>query len=136
MAQDTNQIILVGRLTKAMKVSYRGYNNFAVSEFSIAVNDRFKKGDEWVEEASFFACKLLGKRAEGLANYMGKGQQVAIQGKLKQERWQNDDGPQQRIVIEVQNVQLLSKPQGSYNNQASEMFESEDSSGFNEDTAF
>ena len=103
---DVNHVILIGRLTKDILLKYTS-GGMAIGSFSIAVNRRTKKGEQWVEEASFFDVSLFGKSAEGLAQYLTKGKQVAVEGELRQDRWEQDGQPRSKVTIAASNVQLL-----------------------------
>ena len=89
MAADLNHVTLIGRLTRDAELKYTSAG-FAISNFSIAVNRRRKNGDQWMEEASFFEINLYGKSAESLKQYLVKGKQVAVDGELRQDRWEQD----------------------------------------------
>ncbi|MCP4350692.1 MAG: single-stranded DNA-binding protein, partial [Desulfobacterales bacterium] len=106
MSQDINRVIQVGRLTKNAELSYTT-TGFALTKMSIAVNRRKKQGDQWVDEANFFDVVIWGKRGEALQNYLVKGQQIAIEGELKQERWEKDGVKRSKVTIEASNIQLL-----------------------------
>ena len=114
---DLNHVTLIGRLTRDAELKYTP-NGFAISNFSIAVNRRRKNGEQWVEEANFFDITLYGKSAESLKQYLIKGKQVAVDGELRQDRWEQDGQPRSRVVIAANNIQLLggggSSGQGSY----------------------
>ena len=103
---DVNHVIIIGRLTKDILLKYTS-GGMAIGSFSIAVNRRTKKGEQWVEEASFFDVSLFGKSAEGLAQYLTKGKQVAVEGELRQDRWEQDGQPRSKVYISANNVQLL-----------------------------
>ncbi len=103
---DTNHVIIIGRLTKDIVLKYTS-GGMAIGSFPIAVNRRTKKGEQWVEEASFFDVSLFGKSAEGLAQYLTKGKQIAVEGELRQDRWQQDGQPRSKVTIAANNVQLL-----------------------------
>ncbi|AEE16855.1 single-stranded DNA-binding protein [Treponema brennaborense] len=103
---DLNHVTLIGRLTRDAELKYTS-GGFAISNFSIAVNRRRKNGDQWVDEASFFDINLYGKSAENLKPYLLKGKQVAIDGELRQDRWEQDGQPRSKVVIAANNVQLL-----------------------------
>ena len=103
---DVNHVIIIGRLTRDAELKYTS-GGMAIGSFSIAVNRRTKKGDQWVEEASFFDVSLFGKSAEGLAQYLTKGKQVAVEGELRQDRWQQDGQNRSKVTIAASNVQLL-----------------------------
>src|SRR5574344_621181 len=104
---DINKVILIGRLTKDMGDLRYTHEQMAIGEISIAVNRSKKVNDQWQDEASFFNCTVYGKSAENLKQYLVKGQQVAIEGSLKQERWEKDGQKFSKISVQVANLQLL-----------------------------
>lgn len=104
--EDVNYVILIGRLTRNAELKYTT-SGLAVSSFSIAVNRRKKQGDSWIDEVSFFDIGLFGKRAESLNQYLQKGGQVAVEGKLVQERWEKDGQKHSKVRVLCSNVQLL-----------------------------
>lgn len=106
MAGDINQVILVGRVTRDSELRYAA-SGTAICNFSIAVNRRVKKGDQWSDEASFFDLALWDKQAENLNKYLVKGTQVAIQGELRQDRWEKDGQKMSKVQVFVNNLQLL-----------------------------
>lgn len=106
MANDINQLVLVGRLTRDAELRYSG-GGMAICKFSVAVNRRKKTGDEWGDEASFFDVTYFGKAAEAVNQYLQKGKQVAIQGELRQNRWEQDGQSRSKVEIIANNVQLL-----------------------------
>jgi single-strand DNA-binding protein len=106
VAQDIVSVFAIGRLTRDSELKYTG-GGLAIAKFSIACNSRAKKGDEWIDEASFLEVSVFGKSAESLNQYLLKGKQIAVQGRLKQERWESDGQTRSKIVINADNVQLL-----------------------------
>ena len=74
---------------------------------SIAVNRSKKQGDQWVDEVSYFDITIWGKTAENLKPYLLKGKQIAVDGHLKQDRWEKDGQKQSRITVVADSVQLL-----------------------------
>ena len=106
MSADINSVVLVGRLTRNAELKYTA-SGAAICNFSIASNRRIKKGDEWVDQASFFDLTLWNKQAEGLSKYLTKGTQVAIQGYLQQNRWEKDGQIMTKVQIGVDNIQLI-----------------------------
>lgn len=106
MGQDINKWIGAGRLTREAELSYTN-TGYALLKFSIAVNRRKKQNDQWVDEANFFDVVVWGKRGEALDQYMVKGQQVMIEGELKQERWEKDGMKRSKVTIEATNIQLV-----------------------------
>ena len=106
MAGDINRVVLVGRLTRDAELSYTN-TGFALTKFSIAINRRKKSGDQWVDEANFFDVVIWGKRGEALNQYLTRGQQIAVEGELRQERWEKDGMKRSKVSIEATNIQLL-----------------------------
>jgi single-strand DNA-binding protein len=129
MSTDINQVILVGRLTRDAELKYTN-SGTAVSNLSVACNEAMKQQDgTWQNQGHFFDVTLWGKQAEGLQQYLTKGRQIAIQGRLKQQSWTDQQTGQNRskVVINAQSLELLAAPpnqQGSnqgyngYQNQA------------------
>lgn len=114
MANDLNVVALTGRITRDSELRYSN-GGMAIAKFSIAVNRRTKKGDQWVEDASFFDCSMFGKSAEGVNQYLNKGTQVAINAELRQNRWEQDGQSRSRVELIVNSLTLLGGPQDSQN---------------------
>ena len=106
MANDINQVVLVGRLTRDAELKYTG-SGTAIGKFSIAVNRRRKTGDQWTDEVSYFDIVLWGKSAESLNQYLVKGKQIAVNGELRQNRWEQEGQNRSKVEIVANNVQLL-----------------------------
>ena len=101
-----NHVVEIGNLTRDAEMKYLS-SGTAVLKFSIAVNERRKQGEQWVDEANFFDVVLYGKSAENLNQYLVKGKQVAVEGKLHQNRWEHEGKTMTKIEIVASNVQLL-----------------------------
>jgi single-strand DNA-binding protein len=106
MSQDFNHVIIIGRLVNDAILKYTS-GGMAIANLSLAVNRRVKKGEQWTDEVSFFESVLFGKTAEGLKPYLLKGKQIAVEGELKQDRWEQDGRSRSKVVINASNVQLL-----------------------------
>lgn len=111
MAGDINTVVLVGRVTRDAELRYTA-SGTALCNFSVAVNRRIKKGDQWSDEASFFDLTLWDKQAENVNKYLVKGTQVAVQGELRQDRWEKDGQKFSKIQVFVNNLQLLGSGRG------------------------
>lgn len=111
---DMNNVSLTGRLTTAIGIKYTT-GGTAVGKFNLAVNRSKKVNGQWTDAADFFECAWYGKSAEGLAQYLHKGKQVAITGQLRQERWTKDDQNYSRIVVVVQTLSLMGSKEDSSN---------------------
>lgn len=101
-----NHVVLVGNLTRDAELKYTN-SGLAIAHFTLAVNRRVKKDEGWQDEPGFFDCDLMGKSAEAVQQYLVKGKQVAIQGELRQDRWEQDGQRRSKVVIHVWNLQLL-----------------------------
>lgn len=101
-----NNVTLIGNLVRDMELKYTG-GGTAIGKMSIAVNERRKQGEEWVDQAHFFDMVLWGKRAEALAQYLLKGKKVGIQGRLQQQRWETDGQTRSKVEIVVEDIELL-----------------------------
>jgi len=116
---DINQVVLVGRLTRDAELRYTN-SGTAVGKMSLAVNRRRRSDSGSNEETSFFDVVLWGKTAESLNQYLQKGKQIAIQGELRQSRWEQDGQSRSRVEVHAINVQLLGggggRGDGSNNN--------------------
>ena len=114
MAGDLNVVVLVGRLTRNAELKYSQNGMSSMLRFSIAVNSRRRGADgNWSDDPNFFDCVYFSKTAEAMSQYLEKGRQVAIQGELRQSRWEGQDGQaRNRVEIFVNNLTLLSQSQG------------------------
>lgn len=106
MANDTNAVVLVGRLTRDAELKYTN-SGMAVCRFTIANNKRKNSGDGWTDVARFFDIVIWGKQGETLIQYLKKGKQVAIQGELEQDRWEQEGKSRSKVEINAISVQLL-----------------------------
>ncbi len=102
-----NKIILIGNLTRDPEVRYTPQGT-SVCSFGIAVNRKYKQGDETKEEVTFVNIVVFGKQADTCGKYLNKGNPVLVEGRLQERRWETDDG-QKRSKYEVvaQSVRFL-----------------------------
>ncbi len=106
MASDINSVTLVGRLTRDAELSYT-QGGMPVVALSVAVNRARKENDQWIEEVSYFDISYFSKAAENLKQYLTKGKQIAVQGALKQDRWEKDGQKFNKVRIMANSVELL-----------------------------
>ncbi|SFP89889.1 single-stranded DNA-binding protein [Salibacterium halotolerans] len=106
-----NRVVLVGRLTRDPELRYTP-NGIAVVNFGIAVNRPFTN-QNGEREADFFNCVAWRKQAENVANYLKKGSQAGIDGRLQSRKYENQEGRRVTVVeVQAENVQFL-EPRGS-----------------------
>lgn len=101
-----NQVTLIGNCTRDPELRYLSSGQ-AVCNLGLALNERFKKGDEWVEEVIFVDITVWGRQAEQVAEYVTKGQAVCVQGRLKLDQWEQDGKKQTKLKVVAQRVQFL-----------------------------
>jgi single-strand DNA-binding protein len=113
MSWDINHVVLVGRLTKDPELTYT-QSGAAVCRFSIAVNRSSGQSTEGDGSANFFNIVAWNKTAEICNQYLAKGRQVAIDGRLQQRRWEGSDGVKRNTVeIVANNVQFFGPARGT-----------------------
>jgi len=94
-----NRVVLVGNLTRDPELRYIP-SGAAVSEIGLAVNDRIKRDGQWVDEATFVEVTLWARTAEIANEYLSRGSSVLIEGRLKLDSWENNEG-QKRSKLRV-----------------------------------
>ena len=102
-----NRVIIVGNLTREIELRYTP-GGTAVSDVSLAVNSKRKDGNgELIEEVDFIDCTLWGRTAEVAGEYLTKGSAVMFEGRLKQDRWEDEQGNKRskiKVVVEKLNM--------------------------------
>ena len=130
-----NRVVLVGNVTRDIELRYTP-SGTAVTDLGLAVNERVKRNEQWVEEAHFFDVTLWGRTAEVAAEYLSKGSSVLIEGRLKLDRWEQDGKKRSKIQIVGEKMQMLggrggggSRPSGPHASTAAAGVESASSQG-------
>jgi single-strand DNA-binding protein len=106
-----NRVILVGNLTRDPELRYIP-SGTAVTDVGLAVNDRVKRGDQWVEEATFVDVTLWGRTAEIANEYLSKGAPVLIEGRLKLDRWEKEGQKHSKLKVVGERLQMLGSKSG------------------------
>ena len=109
-----NKVILLGNLTRDPEVRYTP-SGTAVASFAIAVNRKYKQGEETKDEVSYIDIVVFGKTAENCGQYLNKGDAILVEGRLQQRRWDDKDSGQKRSKVEVvaQVVNFMPKRTGA-----------------------
>jgi single-strand DNA-binding protein len=94
-----NKVILLGNLTRDPELRYTP-SGTPVSSFGLAVNRRYRQGEEWKEEVCFVDVVTYGRQAETVGEYLSKGRMALIEGRLRWRSWENEAG-QKRSKHEV-----------------------------------
>ena len=85
-----NKLIITGRLCRDPEVKAIGENNM-VAKFTVAVNRNYKDKDG-NRPADFIPCEAFGKTAEFISNYVTKGRLVEVDGEMRVDQYQNEEG--------------------------------------------
>lgn len=99
---SVNRVTISGNLTRDPELRATPGGTQVLS-FGVAVNDRRKNQQtgQWEDQPNFIDCTLFGNRAEALSRILRKGMKVAVEGRLRQSRWQDRQTGQNRSKIEV-----------------------------------
>lgn len=102
-----NQVSVSGNLGADAELrSTRG--GTPVLTFALAVNERVKQADgTWGDRASWIDCVLFGTRAQALADWLRKGNKVAVQGRLRTSTWERDGVSHKRTEVVVEEADLM-----------------------------
>jgi single-strand DNA-binding protein len=112
MANDLNRVMLIGRLTRDPELRQTNTGT-SYCRFSIANNRSYTTGGDRKEETSYFNCVAWGRQAELINQYAKKGKQLAVDGRLQQRSWQNQEGKSQSAVdVIAERVQFLASAGG------------------------
>ena len=101
-----NNVVLVGRLTKAVELRYTG-NGVAFANFTVAVERTFKK-ENGEKETDFINCVMWRKAAENFAEFTRKGSLVGIEGRIQTRSYDNQQGGKVYVTeVLAENFSLL-----------------------------
>ena len=91
MAAGVNKVILVGNLGKDPEVRYVQSGN-AVCTLRLAVTERRKDGDQWKDHTEWMDVVTFGKTAENAGQYLQKGRQIYVEGRLQTRQFKDKEG--------------------------------------------
>lgn len=109
-----NKVILMGNLTRDPETRSTPSGQ-SVTNFSLAVNRTWKDKDgNKQEDVAFIECEMWGVRGEVIAKYVSKGQQLLVEGRLRQDSWEDKDTGKKRSTLRVvvENFSFVSDGRG------------------------
>jgi single-strand DNA-binding protein len=108
-----SHVVIVGNMTRDIEVRTLP-SGTQVADMAVAVNERIKKGDQWVDETSFVDCTVFGKTAELIQRFGGKGKKILAEGRLRQDKWVDKASGQNRTKLKVlvDNITFLDSAEG------------------------
>lgn len=108
MSKGVNKVILLGNVGKdpEMRATPGG---LVIAQFSLATADRRKQGDQWVDATEWHNLIAFGRTAEIIRDYVTKGKQLYIEGKLQTTSWDDKESGQKkyRTQIVINDLALL-----------------------------
>ena len=110
---DSNIVVLTGNLTRNPELRYTP-KGAAISDFGLASNRRYGKGDDVKEEVTFVDVTVFGSTAEAVAKHLQKGRKVLVEGRLRFHTWETELG-QKRSKVDVVAERVNFLPQGNKN---------------------
>ena len=97
---SVNKVILIGNVGRDPEVKY-GADNNAIANLSLATSEQWKdKSGAKQEKTEWHRISFFGKLAEIVGEYVRKGSQIYVEGRLQTRKWQDKDG-QDRYTTEI-----------------------------------
>jgi single-strand DNA-binding protein len=96
---ELNKVMLIGRLTKDPELRYTP-GGAAVAQLRMAVNHTYRTKEEKKEEVLYIDVSIFGRGAETAKQYLAKGRELFIEGRLQQNDWEDKNG-QKRTTYRV-----------------------------------
>lgn len=108
-----NKILIVGNLGKDPELRYTPTGD-PVCSFSVATNEKRKVNGQYQDHVTWFRVTLFGKKAEAASQYLVKGRQVYIEGRLRVDEWNDKDGkPRHTLEVAGSEMQFIGDKQES-----------------------
>lgn len=96
-----NKVFLMGNLTRDPELKHTNAN-MAIANFSVAVNEKWTdKSGAKQERVAFVDCEAWGKTAETVAKFFTKGKPIVVEGRLKQDSWEDKETGKKRSKLLV-----------------------------------
>src|SRR5690625_2825133 len=108
-----NRTVLVGRMTKDVDLRYTQTGK-AVGNVTLAVNRPFKNQNTGEYDADFIPIVIWGKQSENLAQYMKKGSQIGVDGRIQTRTYDDKDGKKVYVTeVVADSIQFLESKQSN-----------------------
>ena len=135
-----NKIIIIGNLGRDPEMRYSTSGN-PMTSFSVATNRRYTVNGEQREQTEWFNCTAYGRLADTCNQYLGRGQQVYVEGRLSTRQYDRRDGtPGFSLDVFVTDVQFLGRrgdqmddgSYGGYGNQSDQNYGNRSDGGYDD----
>ena len=97
---NLNKVMLIGNLTRDPEIKFTPKGT-AVAQLGLAINRKFKVGDEMREETTFVDMEAWGKQAETIGKHCVKGSSLYVEGRLQLDTWEDKTSGQKRSKMKV-----------------------------------
>jgi len=101
-----NRVILVGHLTRDPVLNYTPQRT-PVCDVGVAVNERVRRDEKWVEQPTFVDVTLWGRTAQVAHEYLAKGAPVLIEGRLRLATWEKEGERRSKLKVVCDRMQML-----------------------------
>jgi single-strand DNA-binding protein len=136
---DINKVIVTGRVTRNSELRQTP-NGTSVTDVSVVSNRIWTKNGERQEEATFVDVTIWGKQAETLSPMLTKGRHIMVEGRMKLNSWETDEGVKRsKLTLVAENINLTPNnpnPQGFQDSTQSQQPVGAGTSSTDEDTPF
>ncbi len=109
MSKSLNKVMLIGRLGADPEIRYTP-DGVAVANFRLATNRPVKQGEQWGEETDWHRVVAFRRLGEIAGEYLSKGSQVYVEGRLQTRSWEDQDGNTRWITEVVAKELILLEP--------------------------
>ncbi len=107
-----NKVILLGNLTRDVELRHT-QSGMALAKFGMAINRKWSQNGEQKESTCFVDLTAWGKQAELLSQYVKKGSQLFIEGRLEYSTWESQEGGKRsKLEVVVENFQFVGSARG------------------------
>ncbi len=108
MALNYNKVIIAGNLTRDPELRYLP-SGTAVANMRLATTRRYRgKTGDMVDEVCFIDVQVFGRQAETCGEYLKRGSNVLVEGRLRLNEWESDQGKRSRVVVVGERIQFIS----------------------------
>ena len=103
---NLNKVMLIGRLTRDPELRYTSGGR-GVCDVGLAVNREYTVNNERRKETAFVDVTVWGRQAEVICEYMKKGREIYLEGRLTLDTWEQDGQKRSKLKVIAENFQFL-----------------------------
>ena len=115
---NLNKVMIIGNAGRDAELRYMASGR-PQAQFTVAVNHRWRnqQSNDWEEQTEWFNVVVWGDMAERISQYITKGKQVYVEGRLQTRSWDDNEGQKHyRTEVIANTVQLLDRREGGQGN--------------------